>query len=152
MQQQLAIDDLIVQHIGKYPGCNLEQTARACLKHYSGAYTRDRIHALAARGIIRAEISNNRYSLYLPEDLEVGTLWRLICIHWEEIEPDGQEITPAEKFKRLEHVIREWGSYLEEIHGGPITPEHLKRLLEKECGEEDVSRLIQDCLRGAGGP
>lgn len=65
--QKLAIDDLIVQHVRENPGCNIEHCARSCLAHYSGAYARDRCHALVARGILRAEIVNNRYRLFVPE-------------------------------------------------------------------------------------
>ena len=42
--------------------------ARALLADYSGAYTKDRLHTLIARGQIRAEVSPaNRYRLFVAE-------------------------------------------------------------------------------------
>lgn len=65
----LDVDQKILRYLRRFPGANTEQTARALLTDYSGAYTKDRLQTLIARGKIRAEVSPaNRYKLYVADD------------------------------------------------------------------------------------
>lgn len=68
MSTLLDVDRKILEYLRRHPGANTEQTARALLADYSGAYTKDRLHTLIARGQIRAEVSPaNRYRLFVAE-------------------------------------------------------------------------------------
>lgn len=67
--QPLKVDHEILNHLGIYPGCNLEQTSKALRRDFSGAWIKDRIHTLISRGLIRAEVgTNGRYRLYLSDE------------------------------------------------------------------------------------
>lgn len=65
----LDADQKIITVIAQNPGANIGQTAKALLRDYSGAYAKDRVHTLIARGVIRAEVSPaGRYRLYLSDE------------------------------------------------------------------------------------
>lgn len=67
--QPLKVDHEILNHLGVYPGCNLEQTSKALRRNFSGPYVKERCHTLIARGVIRAEVSAaGRYRLYLSDE------------------------------------------------------------------------------------
>jgi len=65
----LKVDLEIFNHLGSYPGCNLEQCSKALRRNFSGPYVKERCHTLIARGEIRAEVSPaGRYKLYLSDE------------------------------------------------------------------------------------
>lgn len=69
----LDVDQKIIGLINANPGASPERIARGLLTAYSSTHVRQRIHVLAAHGLIRADVTpTNRYHLYPKDDRAAG--------------------------------------------------------------------------------
>jgi hypothetical protein len=64
----LKVDSDLIAYYTDHPAANISDGSRSILLNYSGAYAKDRIHTLIARGVLRAEINQaGRYQIYAVE-------------------------------------------------------------------------------------
>lgn len=76
----------------------------------------------------------------IEEEIDpVEYLDRLILIHWEKIEPNGEKPTSEEKFSRLQWVLERYGICLEHARGRELTSDEIWSLLDRLLGVYDLS-------------
>jgi len=64
----LDADLKLIEYYAGHPAANTSDGARSILSKYSGAYAKDRIQILIARGFLRAEINQaGRYKIFVVE-------------------------------------------------------------------------------------
>lgn len=136
-RKDVPLDNVLLCQILERPGIRQNALVELNLGDFCDSYTRYRLVYLEKTGRIERRRTGARCVECYPVD-PVLLLERLILMHWEKIEPDGEKIASEEKFKRLEWVLERYGILLKQALGREIASDELRSLLDRLLGIYDI--------------